>query len=140
MTDLSKELGVHVTTISYWRNKSSRLKGMSNSDKKSKTLSSEEKLLILSETTSLSEHELGEYLRKRGLHSTELEEWRSVWASAFKTVGRPKLDPETVTLRKEKKALERDLRRKEKALAEMSARVILLKKSHEIWGVKEDDE
>ena len=57
-----------------------------------------------------------------------------------KSVGRPKLDPEIVTLRKQKKDLERELRRKDKAMEELSARVILLKKSHEIFGVKEDDE
>ncbi len=114
---------------------------MSKDDIKSKkNWSLEEKLLIVGETWTLSEHDLGSYLRKRGLHRSELEEWRAACAAAFKAAGRPKLDPETVALRKEKKDLERNLRRKDKALAEMSARVILLKKSHEIFGVKEDDE
>ena len=43
-------------------------------------------------------------------------------------------------LKKEKNALSKNLRRKDKALAEMSARVVLLKKSHLIFGVDEDEE
>jgi hypothetical protein len=43
-------------------------------------------------------------------------------------------------LRADKKELEKDLKRKDKALAEMSARVILLKKSHLLFGVNEEDE
>ncbi len=140
MSELAKELGVHAATIGIWKKKYSTLHAMSKDDTKSKNLSVEEKLVILSETTSLPEHDLGEYLRKKGLHSHELEEWRAAVAAAFKTAGRPKLDPETVELRKDKKELEKNLRRKDKALAEMSARVILLKKSHEIWGTNEEDE
>ena len=141
MAELAKDLGVHAATIGIWKKKYSTIGSMSNENTKSKKKwSLEEKLLIVSETSSLSEKDLGVYLREKGLHSFELEEWRTVCTAAFKTAGRPKLDPETVALRKDKKELERNLRRKDKALAEMSARVILLKKSHEIFGVKEDDE
>jgi transposase-like protein len=140
VAELSKDLGIHIATIGNWRKKYSTLLTMSNSDKKSKNWTPEETLVILQETSSLAEHELGEYLRKKGLLSAQLKEWREIYASMFKKAGRPKLDPEITALRKEKKELERDLRRKDKAMAELSARVILLKKSHEIFGVKEDDE
>ena len=42
-------------------------------------------------------------------------------------------------LKKEKKELERDLRRKEKALAEMAALVTLKKKAEAMWGDKGDE-
>ena len=54
-------------------------------------MSLEEKLLIVSETSSLSEKDLGVYLREKGLHSFELEEWRTVCTAAFKTAGRQNL-------------------------------------------------
>ena len=41
--------------------------------------------------------------------------------------------------RKKVKQLERELRRKEKALAETAALLILSKKAQAIWGVKEED-
>ena len=108
--------------------------------KESKDWTPEKKLQIIAQTLSMTEHELGEFLRANGLHSAELEEWKQNFYSSQKTVGRPKLDPELVALRAEKKSLTSDLKRKDKALAEMSARIILLKKSRLIWGDGEDDE
>ena len=58
----------------------------------------------------------------------------------MKGAGRPKNSPEITGPRKEKKSLQKDLRRKNSALAEMSARVILLKKSHALFGDPEEDE
>jgi transposase len=100
----------------------------------------EQKLEAVIKTASMSEQEVGEYLRIHGLHSSDLELFKEACLPTSTLRGRPKLDPEVVELRKQKKNLERDLRRTEKALAEQSARIILLKKSHEIWGVPEDDE
>ena len=41
--------------------------------------------------------------------------------------------------KKKIKELEADLRKKEKALAEASALLVLKKKAHLIWGEEEDD-
>jgi len=43
-------------------------------------------------------------------------------------------------LKHKEKRLEKELHRKDRALAEMSARIILLKKSRLIWGDAEEDE
>lgn len=88
----------------------------------------------------MTENQLGEYVRSSGIRTQDLEQWKQDFYNTQKAVGRPKLDPELAQLRSEKKELTRDLNRKEKALAEMSARVILLKKSQQIFGVAEDDE
>ena len=60
--------------------------------------------------------------------------------SGMKVVGRPKLDTEVAKLKTKEKELQRDLRRKEKALAEMAARVILLKKTQLLFADDEEDE
>jgi transposase len=54
--------------------------------------------------------------------------------------GRPKKDSEVVELKHKEKRLEKELHRKDRALAEMAARIILLKKSRLIWGDAEEDE
>lgn len=110
--------------------------------KKKKAFEAEEKLKIVLETANLSESELGEYLRKHGVHSVELERWREEALSGLKTEkrGRPKVDPEVTQLRKEKKTLKRELQKKEKALAEASALLVMKKKAELIWGAEEDDE
>ena len=108
--------------------------------KKSKEWSPEAKLEAISKTAAMSENELGEFLRANGLHSTEIEEWKQDIYSLQRPVGRPKLDPELVELRAKEKELSRDLKRKDKALAEMAARIILIKKSQLLFGVNEEDE
>ncbi|NBV32143.1 MAG: hypothetical protein EBR93_06390, partial [Bacteroidetes bacterium] len=96
------------------------------------------------EAQALDEPELGEYLRKHGLHSNQIEEWKveltSIISSTKRKPGRPRKDPEVVALEQENKELKRDLRRKEKALAEQTALVVLQKKAQELWGTDEDDE
>lgn len=100
----------------------------------------EQKLQAIIETSNLDEHQLGEYLRKHGLHSSTIEEWKQIIFNGLKPVGRPKKDPEVVELRNKEKKLKKELNRKNKALAEISARVVLLKKSQEIFGEEEEDE
>ena len=124
------------STIRQWVKKNAKAGVMS----KSSTWSPEKKLQAVNETSVLEGEDLGAYLRQHGLHSEDLELWRQECLKSFRGPGRPRKDPELAAAQKEKKALEKDLRRKEKALAEMSARVVLLKKSHLLWGVDEDDE
>ncbi|MFZ4715898.1 MAG: hypothetical protein ACOYL6_19410 [Bacteriovoracaceae bacterium] len=133
---LAKENGLPLTTVYCWKRKYAKNSIM----RKSNEFGPEEKLKILIETASLSEQELGEYIRKKGLYSTDLDSWKKEIISTFKKVGRPKIDPEISQLKKEKKDLEKDLTRKNKALAEMSARVILLKKTQALFGESEEDE
>ncbi len=136
--EVSDELNTSIKNLYRWR---LQLNGSVNMKKKNKNLvSPEEKLKILIETSNLTENKLGEYLRKNGLHSSDLKLLKEECLSGFKSSGRPKKDPEIFELRKKEKYLQKDLRRKEKALAEMSARVILLKKSQEIFGDNEEDE
>ena len=104
------------------------------------TWTPEKKLQAVSETLSLSEESLGAYLREHGLHSSDLETWRSECLKSFRGPGRPRKDPKLAAIQKEKKSLERDMRRKDKALSEMTARIVLLKKSRLLWGVDEEGE
>lgn len=113
-------------------------------DRRPEDWSPEEKLKTVFEAQVLDEPELGKYLRKYGLHSNQIEEWKAealAEASEKKRKrGRPRKDPELVAAEVEIKELKRDLRRKEKALAEQTALVVLQKKAQEIWGSDEDDE
>ncbi len=53
-------------------------------------LSSENILKIISETYSLNEEDLGLYLRKNGLHSAQIPEWRQ---DIIFSMNKPKLNP-----------------------------------------------
>ena len=137
----SRKLGVPSSTLFGWKEKYANNSIMKKIKNKSiNKWSAEEKFEAVIKTASMSENEFGDYLRTNGLYSSDLEAFKKEIVALLPLKGRPKLDPEVVELRKANKELKKDLRRNESALAEQSARIILLKKSHEIWGVEEEEE
>jgi len=97
-----------------------------------KTWSPREKLLAVSETISASEADTGLYLRKEGLLSRQVDEWKSQALASLEpqTARAAAKDPRDERI----KELERDILRKDRALAEASALLILQKKVNLIWG------
>ena len=95
--------------------------------------SAEEKLAAVLEAAALSEENLGVFLRTRGLHDAQLQQWRDQML-----IG---LEPKAVKRSESKRihALEKELRRKDMALAETAALLVLKKKAQEIWGDEDDD-
>ena len=136
LRSLAIENGLVPTTVYGWKNKYAKYSFMKNLKK----WPAEKRLQVIIETSALSENELGEYLRKNGLHSSDLKEWKDNFYSAQKNVGRPKLNPELAKSKKKEKELQKDLHRKEKALAEMTARIVLLKKTQLLFADEEGDE
>ena len=90
-------------------------------------------------TASLDEESLGVYCRKHGLYSHQLTQWKELFMTdneSKKTVA----DKDRLrSLKAENKQLKQELRRKEKALAEASALLIMKKKASLIWGELADD-
>lgn len=95
----------------------------------------EAKLKALVETAGLAEDELGLYLRREGLYSHQITAWRAEVLAHFTTSPTPKKDARDATIRQ----LEREILRKDKALAEASALLILQKKVDLIWGNGRED-
>ena len=86
----------------------------------------------------MAEAEFGEYCRGRGLFPEQVRSWRKVCESAFGLPeGRPKADAAKAD-RQRIRELERDLGRKDRALAEAAALLILRKKAAAIWGEKDE--
>lgn len=139
---LSKESGIAHQTLSRWVNEYAKLEVMGKKSKSNRDWSAEEKLAAVVEADSLEGEELGAYLRRKGLHGADLERWKQEILQGLqsKACGRPKKDPEIMELRKQEKKLRKELRRKDKALAEASALLVLQKKTELIWGAAEDDE
>jgi len=140
---LSREVGILQPTLSRWLRDARSVDGMNDRKKdarrpKSKAWSAEEKLRVLGEAARLSDDELGPFLRREGVHEATLREWREAAAAGLASANgtrRNKKSPEA----KRVKELERELRRKEKALAELAALITLQKKVQAIWGDGADD-
>lgn len=130
-TALAKEVGVSQGTLSRWLRKRATLGDMT---KKKVSMgarrSAEDKLRVVLQAANLSQEELGGFLRREGVHESQLEEWReaafSAATNALKDSKRKKSEqtPEARELRE----LQRELRRKDKALAEAAALLVLQKK------------
>jgi transposase len=128
---------VALSTVSRWQSECANVLGMKTKKDKSK-YSAEKILKIISETYSLNEEDLGIYLRKNGLHSNQLTEWRSGFLSSM---NQPKVNPNKKDHRDaEIKDLKKNLHKKNAALAEVSALLILQKKANLLWPSPNEDE
>ena len=92
----------------------------------------EERLRVVLEAANLTEEALGELLRREGLHEETLVEWKAVMLEALSPRPRD-------TNAKRVLELERELLRKDKALAETAALLVLQKKVQALWAVADDD-
>ena len=128
---VSEDLKVnHFTLKSWMRMKSSKLSGLVTKEKRPQDWSAAEQLIALHESHALSGESLHAWCREKGLFAHHLSSWRA----AFCTNG--KLTPGTRalrTLKDENDQLKRELVRKEKALAEAAALLILQKKFRALW-------
>jgi len=139
---LAQEEGISEATLFNWR-KQAREKGLllPDGDSGPEGWSARDKFAAVLETASLNETELAEYCRTKGIYPEQLSQWHKACEQANDW------DRENDRrLKKEKKAdlkrirkLKKELRRKEKALAETAALLVLQKKAQAIWGDPEDE-
>lgn len=139
---LSKQEGISEATLYNWR-KQLRQEGrpVPEHDRTSENWSAQTKFAVVVETVAFTETELAEYCRGKGLYPDQIKAWRDVaiesqdssqqTAAANQQQGRE--------YRKQIKRLEADLARKEKALAEAAALLILQKKMRALWEGGEDE-
>ena len=136
---LSQEVGIGQPTLSKWlrqaegRMGSVKLGSPPPSPRRPEDWSPEERLRIVLEASRLSEEELGAFLRREGLQEAVLAEWKAAALDALKPQRKPSGDSKRV------RELEKQLRRKDKALAEAAALLVLQKKAQAIWGDEDDD-
>ena len=144
---LSKEVGVSQSQLSRWLLLARTVGSMGKerpSERTVQTCSStrpvDEKLRLVMAATTLGPDELGEFLRREGLHAAELEQWREAVVEGAKSAleGSAARSSARSADTKRIKELERELRRKDRALAETAALLVLQKKVHEIWGDGDD--
>ena len=145
-TGLSREVGVHQSTLSRWVREahvpwqvgppSPAEPGRTMPLRRPQDWTAEEKYAVLIEAASVSNEELGAFLREKGLRQANLKQWRQEMLTALgESKARPsKSSAETRRIRE----LERELARKEKALAEAAALLLLKKKAQALWGDEDD--
>lgn len=141
--ELVKATGITDATLYTWR-KQARAAGavVPRGGKQADQWSSQDKFRVVLESAGLNEAELAEYCRRKGLYVEQIK----AWSQACEQANMPARPAKTRRERDEEKAvkkrikqLESELRRKDAALAETAALLVLRKKAEALWGKDEDE-
>jgi len=137
VAQVSRETGVSEPTLYTWKNKYQNEGKLVPADPSNpENWSGKDKLAVVIETAALNEHELSEYCRQKGLYAEQIARWKEGAATGNDRTERLTKAERSLWQKEKKKSrrLEKELRRKEKALAEAAALLILEKKAQAIWG------
>jgi transposase len=139
--EIAGEFGVGLSTIGKWLReyKHNGNINLNSKEKRPKDWAAEERMAALIETGSMSAEVCTAWCRKRGIFTHNLDQWKKDAISAMALRSSKKPSDKERTLKKENTALKKDLLRKDKALAETAALLVLKKKVQEIWGEPEDE-
>lgn len=139
---LAKEEAISEATLYKWRNEA-RGKGrlMPDSDNTPKGWASRDKFAAVLETATMNQEQIAAYCREKGLFPEQLEQWKRACEDAndWQQSSEKELKQATQNERKKNKQLRAELDRKEKALAEAAALLVLRKKYQALFEGDEDE-
>ena len=152
---LSEKVGIAQTTLSRWLREACvaethpemdaatgmahEVNAVMTSPKRPQDWPPEEKFKAVLEATRLPGDELGAFLRRKGIHETHLQQWRYQMLGGLQNRPADKKKMKNSPEHKRIRQLEKEITRKDKALAETAALLVLKKKVQAIWGDEDDD-
>ena len=144
LQEIAVSLGVGYSTLGKWMSKSrthelENVNPLMTKEKRPQDWSLEERLNMVIACASLDEEKMNAYCREQGVYAHHVMQWKKDFANGHSSASKAKSQTELKHLKNENKALKKDLSRKEKALAETAALLVLQKKVNTIWGSDEDD-
>lgn len=141
--ELAEQEGISAATLYNWR-KQARARGqvLPSRSTQPDQWTSQEKFRIVLETAPMNEAEFAAYCRERGLYPEQVEAWRDACMNANADAAEQSKQQRQARKEEQKRLrkLERELRRKDKALAETAALLTLSKKAEAIWGTTNDED
>jgi transposase len=144
-TTLSKEVGVPQPTLSLWLREAGSVRVVNDDDNETKRppkrpddWTPQEKLEAVLEASGVADADLGLWLRRKGLKEEHLRQWQAALGERAVAIFAPREQRASAEDRKRIKVLERELRRKEKALAETAALLVLQGKMEALWAEEDD--
>lgn len=139
LRDVANSLGVALSTLHKWlkQSKAQQFESANNEgnfnqmtkEKRPQDWSQEDKLKIVIACDSLDENAISERCRQQGIYPHHIKQWKNDFACKSQPHNQAKKLNEMKALKQEVKNLKRELNRKDKALAETAALLVLQKKS-----------
>jgi transposase len=127
LDQIAAELGISSSTLERWRSEA-LASGMPRTE-----WSSAARFDALLVTASMSEEERSAWCRSKGIFTGDLDEWKAAARMALDAPDALGESADSAAQRRRIRELERDLRRKEKALAEAATLLVLSKKAEAIF-------
>ena len=129
-SQLAREIGVRQQNLSRWLHEARSLPLVASNTPKARVWTVEQKAQVIADASKLSGEQLTSYLEREGIKLADFERWRI----ALEEDGQG-----SIATTKRIRKLERELARKEKALAE-AAVLLVLKKTIDSYYKDEDDD
>jgi transposase len=129
-SQLAREIGVRQQNLSRWLHEARSLPLVASNTPKVRVWTVEQKAQVIADASKLSGEQLTSYLEREGIKLADFERWRI----ALEEDGQG-----SIATTKRIRKLERELARKEKALAE-AAVLLVLKKTIDNYYKEEDDD
>ena len=132
--DLAKEIGVTMQTLERWREEAQTRPA------RGRAWSAGARFEAMIAVAALDEAGKSAWCREHGVYPAELDKWRSSATAALAEPEEARASPQATRQDKKRiKVLERELLRKDRALAETAALLVLSKKVAAIFNKGEDE-
>ena len=140
---IADDLRIGYSTLQRWiqlakKNKLEKPETSMSKEKSPQNWTKSQRLEAIMDCYSLNDEQLSSYCRKNGIYPHHVKEWKLDFVSEnqiTEAVSRQ----EQKKLKQENKRLQKELNRKDRALSETAALLVLSKKCQAIWGEKEVD-
>ena len=137
--EVATELNMLTGTLKSWMRAAVRAhKAPLPSAKRANEWTPAERLLALNETHGLDESGIASWCRERGLFAHQLTQWRDHFCLTNPVKSAADTQQELRTLKQKNLQLQSNLNRKDKALAEAAALLVLQKKFQALWEGEEE--
>ena len=148
LVEVAKKLGVGHSTLNNWivKSRNNEFDEATNQlirtdmakDKRPQDWSLEDRFNMILDCNSLDEEAVSQLCRERGLYPHHVQQWKLDFVNGSTADSGVKNPSQMKALKNDLKHLKKELNRKEKALAETAALLVLQKKVNDIWGTDED--
>jgi len=143
LNDIADDLHIGYSTLQRWiclakKNKLENPETNMSTEKSPQSWTKAQRLEAIMECHGLNDEQLSSYCRKNGIYPHHVKEWKSDFLSENQASD-PTSRQEQKKLKQDNKRLQKELNRKDRALSETAALLVLSKKCQAIWEEKEVD-
>ena len=143
LEEIAKDLGVGYSTLQKWIRLAKNNKLEKSEDNMLKERSPQDwnraqRFDAILHCHSLDENDISSYCRESGIYPHHINQWKTEFLSDIQSASTQSMQAHK-KLKQENKRLQKQLNRKDKALSETAALLVLSKKCQAIWGEEEVD-